>query len=343
MMKTLSSLPIHSFEQFRDAIYAFRVPRIILSALELELFSKMDDRTWTLASLTKRLKASERGMEILCRNLTSIGLLKSVRGRYRSSPMARRYLNKHSPEFRGAYLDLLQRQWEEWSKLTSGIRTGQPVDEETPETPEYRQSFSWAMHQRSVDSAKQVTQQLPLTKARSFLDLGGGPGTYALHFLQRNPSLRATILDRSAALEVAKTLAKRYRLESRMNFVPGDFLAEPIPGRHDVVWYSNVLHIYSPKENLKIFRRVKRSLTNGGRIFIQDTFTQNPRVPGSVEANVFAVTMLLYTKTGNTYSVQDVKTWLQRAGFSHTKIHRLKQGTGDWEGIILEGRIPSEE
>ncbi|MDR4495392.1 MAG: class I SAM-dependent methyltransferase [Nitrospirales bacterium] len=300
----------------------------------------MGDRTWSLSGLAKRVKASQRGVEILCRNLTSIGLLNYEDGRYRSSHMARRYLNMHSPEFRGAYLELLQRQWEDWSKLTSGIRIGKPVDEDKPETAEYRQSFTWAMHQRSVETARQVTRQLPLTKARSFLDLGGGPGTYALHFLKRNSSLRATIMDRPAALEVAKTLAKRYRLQSRMNFVPGDFLTESIPWRYDVVWYSNVLHIYSPKENLKVFRNVKRSLVPGGRIFIQDTFMQNPHGLGSVEANIFAVTMLLYTKTGNTYSVQDVKRWLQRAGFSRTKTHRLRQGTGDWEGIILEGRIP---
>ncbi|MGD9851458.1 MAG: methyltransferase [Nitrospirales bacterium] len=340
-MKTMSSLPIHSFEQFRDAIYAFRVPRIMLTALELELFSKMGDRTWSLSSLAKRVGASQRGMEILCRNLSSIGLLEYKSGRYRSSKMARRYLNKHSQDFRGAYLELLQRQWEEWSKLTSGIRTGQPVDEDKPETPEYRQSFTWAMHERSVEAAQEVTRQLPLAKAHSFLDLGGGPGTYALYFLKRNPLLRATIMDRPAALEVAKTLAQRYRLQARVTLVPGDFLTEPIPGRHDVVWYSNVLHIYSPGENLKVFRGVKRRLQPGGRIFIQDVFIQDPHGPDSVEANAFAVTMLLYTKTGNTYSVQEVKGWLQRAGFSRTKIHRLKQGTGDWEGIILEGRIPS--
>lgn len=340
MMKALSVLPIHSFEQFRDAIYAFRVPRIILSALELDLFSQMGTRTWSLPALAKRVKASQRGTEILCRNLTTLGLLEYQRGRYQSSKMAGRYLNKHSSEFRGAYLDLLQRQWEEWSKLTSGIRTGQPVEGKKPETPAYRRSFTWAMHQRSVDAAREVTRQLPLTKAQSFLDLGGGPGTYAFHFLKRNPSLRATIMDRPAALEVAKTLAQRYRLQSRVALVPGDFLTEPIPEGHDVVWYSNVLHIYSPAENLKIFRGVKRRLKPGGRIFIQDTFVHNPRGLDSLEANIFAVTMLLYTKTGNTYSVQDVKNWLQRAGFSRTKIHRLKQGTGDWEGIILEGRIP---
>ena len=339
MRKASPPLPIKSFEQFREAIYGFRIPRILLSALELDLFSQMGDRIWSLSALARRLEVSQRGLDILCRNLTSLGLLNYRGGRYQASRVARRYLNQGSREFRGAYLDLLQRQWQEWSKLTSGIKTGQPVDGKKPETRAYRRSFTWAMHQRSVDAAREVTRQLSLRKARSFLDLGGGPGTYAFHFLKRNPSLRATIMDRPAALEVAQTLAQRYRLQSRVTLVPGDFLSESLPEGHDVVWYSNVLHIYSPAENLKIFRKLRRRLSPGGRIFIQDTFVHNPRGLESLEANIFAVTMLLYTETGNTYSLEDVQTWLQRAGFSRTTIHRLKQGTGDWEGIILEGRI----
>jgi len=32
---------------------------------------------------------------------------------------------------------------------------------------------------------------------------------------------------------------------------PQDLLIDEIPGRFDVIWYSNVLHIYSPEQNLK--------------------------------------------------------------------------------------------
>ena len=341
-MKSPSPPRIRTFEQFREAIYAFRIPRIILTALDLELFSRMGTRAWSVSALAKHLGTSQRGLEILCRNLASIGLVECPGGRYRSSPMAQRYLSHQSQDFRGAYLQLIRRQWDEWSKLTTAVKTGRPLDEDESETPEYRQSFSWAMHQRSLESAKQVTAQLPVGQGQSLLDLGGGPGTYALHFLKRHPSLRATVMDRPAALEVAHTLTQRYRLQSRVDLVPCDFLKQPIPGCFDVVWYSNVLHIYSPQENLKVFQKVKRSLTPGGRIFIQDTFLQDPRGLIPVEANVFAVTMLLYTQTGNTYSLRDVQGWLKRTGFSQTKIHRLKPATGDWEGIILEGRVPSK-
>ena len=77
-MKISVSPRIRTFEQFRDAVYAFRVPRIILAALDLELFSHMGHRTWSVAALAKRVEASQRGIEILCRNLASIGLLEKL-------------------------------------------------------------------------------------------------------------------------------------------------------------------------------------------------------------------------------------------------------------------------
>ena len=334
-----STLPLRTFAQFREAVYAFRIPRIIMSALELELFSSMGNQAWTVSALAKRLRVSQRGLDIILRNVASIGLVKATVRGYQAHAMAQRYLNKHSPDFRGDYLQLIQRQWEEWAQLTAVVKTGRPLDDDAPETPEYRQSFSWAMHQRSLESAKHVSEQLSLGRAQTLLDFGGGPGTYALHFLKRNPTLQATVMDRPAALEVAKTLAARYRLQTRMSFLPCDFINEPIVGHYDVAWYSNVLHIYSAQENLAIFRKLRRRLASGGRILIQDTFLQDPKGLVPVEANVFAVTMLLHTQTGNTYSLRDVQDWLKRAGFARTKVLRMKPGTGDWNGQILEGRI----
>jgi SAM-dependent methyltransferase len=331
---------IRSFNQFREAIYAFRLPRILFSALELDLFNVLEDRDWPLPQLSKRLKVSQRGLAILCRNLASVGLLTRSQSGYRASGFSKQYLQETSPDFRGEYLRLMHRQWREWSHLTEVIRAGRPIDSQEPETQEYRRSFTWAMHHRSMEPAREVAQQVRLKSARSLLDLGGGPGTYALAFLKRYPALHATVMDRPAALEIAKTLAGQSTSGSRLTCQPGDFLNEPISGNYDVVWYSNVLHIYSPAENLKIFRKIKRILNPGGRLLIQDTFLCDPKGLRPLEANLFAVSMLLYTERGNTYSLQDVHAWLHRAGLPRSRTIRLQKGTGDWEGQLIEGRPP---
>ena len=331
---------IQSFQEFRDIAYGFRLSRVIFSALDLDLFNVMGHRTWAIPYLSKRLRVSARGLHILCRNLASVGLLVPTLGRYRTSTMVRRYLQKGSADYRSDYLALIQRQWAEWSCLTNVIRTGTPLDDDRPETPEYRRSFTWAMHHRSQEPAEQVADQIAIKSARRLLDLGGGPGTYALAFLKKNLKLHATVMDRPAALEVAETLAQQHSLESRLSCHPGDFVNDKIPGSFDIIWYSNVLHIYSPLENLKVFRKVRRALKPGGRFLIQDTFLETPRGLRPLEANLFAVTMLLYTKSGNTYPIQDVRRWLGKAGFPRTRVTSLKAGTGDWEGRLLEAQLP---
>ncbi|MFZ1745527.1 MAG: class I SAM-dependent methyltransferase [Nitrospirales bacterium] len=336
-------ISIKSFKQFRDAIYAFRLPRIIFSALDLNLFTKMEDRDWTIPELAKRVRVSQRGLAILCRNLASAGLLVKSQSGYRLAPFSKRYLQESSSDFQGDYLVLMQRQWSEWSHLTEVIRVGQPLDSQEPETTEYRRSFSWAMHYRSIQPAREVAQQISLKADRTLLDLGGGPGTYALAFLAQNPTLHATVMDRSAALDVARMLAEQSSLGTRLTYQAGDFLIARISGTYDVVWYSNVLHIYSPTDNLKIFKKIKRILNPGGRLLIQDTFLQNPNELQPLEANLFAVSMLLYTQRGNTYSVRDVREWLQRAGLTRSRVLHLKKGTGDWEGQLIEGRLPRSE
>ena len=257
-MSTKSTM--QSFNQFREAVYSFRVSRVIFSALDLDLFNVMGHREWSIPHLAKRLKVSSRGLHILCRNLASVGLLVPALGRYRTSVMVNRFLQKESADYRGDYLRLMQRQWGEWSRLTEVVKTGIPVDSQEPETPEYRRSFSWAMHHRSQNPAQQVAKQVSMKTARSLLDLGGGPGTYAIAFLKANPQLHAMVMDRPAALEVAQTLAKQDTVESRLALQAGNFMNEQISGTYDIVWYSNVLHIYSPSENLKVFRRIKRAV-----------------------------------------------------------------------------------
>ena len=159
-------------------------------------------------------------------------------------------------------------------------------------------------------------------------------------FLAKNPTLYATVCDREPALEVAKEIASTHKARRRLSYLPLDFSNEPIPGMYDVIWYSNVLHIYSPEENQAIFRRALAALTPGGRFIIQDAFLHDREGLYPIEASLFAVSMLLFTEGGNTYSASETATWLKNAGFVAVKSLHIKKGTEDWEDGILEASAP---
>ncbi len=115
---------INSIETFRDLVAAYRLPRVMLTALELDLFTAMGTKAWPIAALAYKLKVSERGLDILCRNLAVCGLLRKRGKLYRASRFAATVLNARHQAYRGAYLDLLKSQWQDWSRLTEAKERG---------------------------------------------------------------------------------------------------------------------------------------------------------------------------------------------------------------------------
>ncbi len=331
---------ITTFDEFRDVVSAYRLPRVLLIALELDLCTTVGDRLWTIPDLAKELKVSERGLSIICRNLAAVGVLQKKGASYRNSRLGATALNAAHRAYRGGYLNLIKRHWADWIRLSESVRSGLPIDHDTPDSPDYRRQFTWAMHHRTLEIAPAIAAQVHMGRAKTLLDLGGGPGTYAMSFLSKNPKLRATVCDREAALEVAKEIAVTHKARRRLSYLPLDFCNEPIPGGYDVIWYSNVLHIYSPEENQAIFRRALAALTPGGRFIIQDAFLRDREGLYPVEASLFAVSMLLFTEGGNTYSASVTAKWLKAAGFVAVKSLPIRKGTEDWEDGILEASAP---
>ncbi len=331
---------IATFDEFRDAVSAYRLPRVLLVALELDLFTIVGDRSWTIPDLAKELRVSERGLSILCRNLAAVGILQKKGASYKNSRLGATALNADHRAYRGGYLNLIKSHWADWIRLLESMRSGLPIDHDTPDSPDYRRQFTWAMHHRTLEIAPAIAAQISFAGSKTLLDLGGGPGTYAMAFLAKHPTLRATVCDREAALEVAKEIACTHKVRRRLSYLPLDFSGEPIPGTYDVIWYSNVLHIYSPEENQAIFRRAWAALRPGGRFIIQDAFLHDRKGLYPVEASLFAVSMLLFTRGGNTYSASETTRWLKEAGFISVKPIPLKEGTEDWEGGILEASVP---
>ena len=331
---------IETFDDLRDAITAYRLPRVLIAALELNLCTTIGTETWTIPALAHEMNVSERGLAILCRTLAMAGLLKKMGETYRNSRLGATALNARHPAYRGDYLRLITSHWADWGRLFESVKTGLPLDHDEPEEPDYRRRFTWAMHHRTLETAPQIAAQLNLRGVRTLLDLGGGPGTYAMAFLATNPQLHATVCDRSAALDVAKEIASTHKAGARLSYLPLDLLTDTIPGTYDVIWYSNVLHIYSPQDNQAVFRRSLAALNPGGRLLIQDAFLYDREGLCPEEASLFAVSMLLFTERGNTYSAVETKAWLMEAGFERIKIVRMKKGTEDWEDGILEARSP---
>src|SRR5436305_6516589 len=108
--------------------YAFRMAKVLLSAVELELFTALAEHPLDCEALSTRIGIHERGARDFFDALVSLGLLeRDGTGRYSNGREADCYLDARKPSYIGGDLaHLNERMYPNWIGLTSALRTGKP-------------------------------------------------------------------------------------------------------------------------------------------------------------------------------------------------------------------------
>jgi len=65
----------------------------------------------------------------------------------------------------------------------------------------------------------EIAEQIDLSQNHRILDLGGGPGTFAIHFCLANPGLDAVIYDRPTMQFFAMETVAKFGLKERIEFM----------------------------------------------------------------------------------------------------------------------------
>lgn len=314
------------FHELQTLSRGFMPSRVLLTAVELDLFALLGNRALEVSEVSRSLHTDERATDILLHALASLGILHKESGRFRTDSALRDALDPGAPGYRGATLRHLAHQWRSWAELTQCLRTGQPAG--APRDQEGNTDFLLAMHHRALDRARATVRLLEPSPVRRFLDLGGGPGTYTAAFLQEAPQARGVLFDREESLPLARRILDQQGLLARVDFLGGDFLADPIGADYDLVWCSAILHIYGPEQNRRLLRKIGAALRSGGRVCIKD-FVLEESGAAPVTAALFAVNMLVATEQGRTYPFAETRRWLLSAGFSEPALIRVEETESD--------------
>jgi SAM-dependent methyltransferase len=171
--------------------------------------------------------------------------------------------------------------------------------------------FTLALAGRAKNVAPLLAQRVPLDGARVLLDVGGGTGIYSIALLQRNPQLRAIVLDRPEVLKVAAEFARDYGVERRLDFRVGDMFGDELPPA-DIVLLSNVLHDWDVPECRALVARCAQRLPPGGRLLIHDVFL-NDALDGPLPISLYSAALFTLTE-GRAYSGAEFRSWLEDAG-----------------------------
>ena len=290
------------------------------SGVELGIFTVLHSEAMTADAMARQLGCDLRGLEILLTALCALGLLQKEGDWYAAAEAARQYLSEQSPEYFGHIILHHQHLVPAWSRLSGAVRHGQSTRESSHRTEDatQRKHFLLGMFNVANQQARVVAAALDLRNRTRLLDLGGGPGTYAIHFCLQNPQLSATVYDLPSTRPFAETVIARYNLARRIHFVEGDFLRDAVTGRYDVVWISQVLHAMDNENSAALLEKAARVLTPGGVLLIQE-FVLNDTRDGPEHPALFGCNMLVGTDSGKAYTEKELCELLRRIGASDVR------------------------
>ncbi len=285
------------------------------TAMKHKIFTNLGRDQQTPKELAGKINTDCRATELLLNALVSLGLLQKRGDHFQNSSISVQYLDENSPDFIGHIIFHMIDMYPDWGRLDQAIRSGDPLKSTKEWDEKARKNFLLGMHNIAIRGADTLSQKLNFEGCESLLDLGGGPGTYAIYFCLRNPGLKAIVFDLPSTKEVAEEKISQYGLEGYIQFEGGDFHRDDIPqGPFDRVFLSHILHAQTEEECLSLINKIYPVLKEGGKIIVQD-FILHPDRTWPVFPALFALNMLIYTPGGRSYSSDEIAGWLQTVGF----------------------------
>jgi len=311
-----------------DTLFAYQRSAALKAALDLEVFTAIDEGATTAAALASRCHASERGLRILCDYLTTIDLLEKAGSSYRLPPNSAAFLSQRSPMYMGttARFLLLPGIKTNFDDLTGAVKRGGVApagDTVAPENPIWIE-FARAMVPMMVPAAHGIAAALGIESAGPLrvLDIAASHGFFGITLALRNPQVEVTAVDWASVLEVAKENATAQGVSDRIHLKPGDAFTIDFGEGFDVALVTNFLHHFDHPTNISFLSKVRRSMKKGGRVVILEMVPNNDRISPPVAAR-FSLTMLGGTLAGDAYTLDELRDQLEKAGFADVSSHAL--------------------
>lgn len=311
-------------EDLRALASSFQQSRILLTAVELKIFTVLDKHLLTSKEVAEKINTDWRATDRLMNALCAMRLLKKINGKFYNTESASQFLVENKPNFMGGLFHTNEL-WKSWSTLTEAVRKGHSVYKRDLENSKWTKSFIAAMHYRALKEATVVSYMIDLKRVKKLLDVGGGSGAFSMKFIEANPEIKAVIFDLPEVIPLTKLYVENFSLKENISFIEGNYLVDNFGNQYDLIFLSAIVHINSYEENKLLIKKCYDSLNENGQIVIKDWIMDEDRIKPEGGA-IFAINMLVGTKNGDTYTETEMREWLNDAGIK--KMERKDTGFG---------------
>ncbi len=316
--------------ELRDTVYRFQTSRIILTSLELGVFTALGESEKTSDEVSNLVSTDSRATDRLMNALCAMDLLKKKDGKFSNTSFSLQYLVQGKPDYI-SNLHHAGNLWDSWSHLTEVIKNGKVEQRTVSGRNDWLENFIEAMHYRALKQAREDIGYLDLNGVKKVLDVGGGSAAFSMEFVKRNNGIIAVVFDLPDVIPLTQKYIAKAGLSKNINTIKGNYLNDDLGNGYDLVFLSAIVHSNSFGENKKLIQKCADALNPKGQIVIQDYAMNEDRI-SPAGGTYFALNMLVNTKGGDTYTQSEIYSWLTDAGIkelnSKETFHGVTQITG---------------
>jgi hypothetical protein len=305
--------------------FGFAPALIIDTAVKYYIFDALDHVPKTLKEIQSATGTSLRGLRAILNALVALQLLeKDAKGLFSLTPESAAFLLRSQPNYQGGLFRHVSNQLiPNWLKLSEVLGSGLPVAAVTPEKEAaFYQEFVEDLFGFNHAAAQALAEILEISKISelvSVLDLAAGSGVWGIALAQRSYMVRVQAVDFPAILPITQKVAKRYGVENQFTYTEGDLATADFGNGHNIALLGHILHIQGTAKNRALIRKTYAALVPGATIVIADWLTNSDRT-APLFPLLFGVNMLVHTEDGDTFSFEEIRSWLQESGFADVRL-----------------------
>lgn len=309
----------------------FWASKVLLSAVELEVFTELAKRPENLETLTGRLGLHPRSARDFFDALVALGMLRRENGLYANTPETDLFLDKRKPSYVGGILEMANhRLYGFWDRLTPALRTGERQNEslggrdffaDIYADPARLKEFLRAMSGISHGANMAIAHKFPWANYKTFVDAGTAQGDLAVQIALAHPHLRGIGFDLPEVGPVFEDYVAQNKLTDRLSFAGGSFFDQPLP-KADVVLYGHILHDWDLTQKKALLRRAYEALPAGGAVVAYDAIIDDDRSKNAFGL-LLSLNMLIETPGGFDYTGADCRSWMEECGFHSVRVEHL--------------------
>ena len=308
--------------------FAYAPPLIITAAVSNKVFDSLESGSKTVDQISKETGASARGLRMLMNALVGLELLKKDRHqKYSLTPESAAFLVSNKPGALAGFFRLNVTQLvSKWLQLGDVVRTGRPAQavNQEGEGTEFFSGLVENIIPMSYATAQTLADHLKLAKAKNevrVLDLAAGSGIWGIVLAQASARVRVTAVDWAGMIPTTKRITQKFSVGARFKFIEGDLLEADFGSGYDIATLGHILHSEGEERSRQLLKKTFRALKSGGTIAIAEWLVNDERTQ-PLPPLMFAVQMLVNTEKGDTFSFNEIKSWLEEAGFK--KVRKLE-------------------